>query len=162
MKGGLFYSPKDKKTIVSTRAYYFEEDYILNHIPKIQLTLREVRGDTIPFEDLPKECELEPFTVNANIPLPHRSEGTTSTLMDQYTIQNLPLQPQSSGSDVDLYTQQVEPTNISLPTDIEENVEAPELVQDSIALIIDLPALQPKKDDSVSNLVVPRRSGRIR
>ncbi|KAL6323869.1 hypothetical protein AAG906_005865 [Vitis piasezkii] len=49
-KGGLFYSPKDKKIIVSTNAHYLEEDYIRNHIPKSQLALNELKGDTIPLK----------------------------------------------------------------------------------------------------------------
>ncbi|XP_037493872.1 uncharacterized protein LOC119370245 [Jatropha curcas] len=122
-KGGLFYSPKDKKTIVSTNAHYLKEDYILNHIPKSQLALRELRGDTILTDTFPKEHEPEPFTVGVDIPLPHRSGRNSNTQSDQHTILDLPLQPQSSESDVNLHTQQVEPIDISLPTGIEGNVE---------------------------------------
>ncbi|KAL6346158.1 hypothetical protein AAG906_027888 [Vitis piasezkii] len=58
-KGGLFYSPKDKKIIVSTNAHYLEEDYIRNHIPKSKLALNELRGDTIP-------ARIFPSNMNSN------------------------------------------------------------------------------------------------
>ena len=32
-KGGLFYSPKDQKVIVSTNVRFLEEDYVINHKP---------------------------------------------------------------------------------------------------------------------------------
>ena len=33
-KGGLFYSPKDQKVIVSTNAIFIENDYVLDHKPR--------------------------------------------------------------------------------------------------------------------------------
>ncbi|KAL6312302.1 hypothetical protein AAG906_014654 [Vitis piasezkii] len=98
-EGGLFYSPKDKKIIVSTNAHYLEEDYIRNHIPKSQLALNELRGDTIPARIFPSEHEPEPFMVS-DILLPQRSGRNVSG-------------PEFETSD------------ISLPIGDEENVEAP-------------------------------------
>ncbi|KAG8661844.1 hypothetical protein MANES_01G044150v8 [Manihot esculenta] len=79
-KGGLFYSPKDKKVIVSTNVNYLEDDYILNHIPKSQLALCELRGENIPTRTLPTEHEPEPFLVEA---LPHHSGRNVSGFKDQ-------------------------------------------------------------------------------
>ena len=44
-KGGLFYSPKDQKVIVSTNARFLEEDYVMNHNPRSRIVLEELRGD---------------------------------------------------------------------------------------------------------------------
>ena len=44
-KGGLFYSPKDPKVIVSTNARFKEEDYVMNHKPISRIVLEELRGD---------------------------------------------------------------------------------------------------------------------
>ena len=73
-KGGLFYSPKDQKVIVSTNARFLEEDYVMNHKPISRIVLEELRGDRpvqtslIPIvqEETPQESVLD-------IPLPHRS-----------------------------------------------------------------------------------------
>ncbi|RVW98285.1 Retrovirus-related Pol polyprotein from transposon TNT 1-94 [Vitis vinifera] len=146
-KGGLFYSPKDKKIIVSTNAHYLEEDYIRNHIPKSQLALNELRGDTIPARIFPSEHEPEPFMVGADIPLPQRSGRNVSG-------------PEFETSD------------ILLPVGDEENVEAPvhvpfeehiDEVHDVVPPVIDLPTLQPQQDEGVAEQpVVLRRSGRTR
>ena len=45
-KGGLFYSPKDQKVIVSTNAQFLEEDYIMDHKPSSKVVLEELREDT--------------------------------------------------------------------------------------------------------------------
>ena len=45
-KGGLFYSPKDQKVIVSTNARFLEEDYVMNHKPMSRIVLEEMRGET--------------------------------------------------------------------------------------------------------------------
>ena len=44
-KGGLFYSPKDHKVVVSTNAWFLEEDYVMNHKPRSRIVLEELRGD---------------------------------------------------------------------------------------------------------------------
>ena len=41
-KGGLFYSPKDNKTFVSTNATFLEHDYINNHKPQSKVVLEEM------------------------------------------------------------------------------------------------------------------------
>ena len=38
-KGGLFYSPKDQKVIVSTNAQFLEKDYVMNHKPRSRIVL---------------------------------------------------------------------------------------------------------------------------
>ncbi|KAH6777751.1 cyclopropyl isomerase [Perilla frutescens var. frutescens] len=47
-KGGLFYSPKDQKIIVSTNARFLEEDYVINHKPMSHIILEELRGGSNP------------------------------------------------------------------------------------------------------------------
>lgn len=42
-KVGLFYSPKDQKVIVSTDAWYLEEDYIIDHKLNSKIVLEELR-----------------------------------------------------------------------------------------------------------------------
>ncbi|MCQ7016867.1 DDE-type integrase/transposase/recombinase, partial [Clostridioides difficile] len=42
-KGGLFYSPKDQKVIVSTNARFLEEDYVMSHRPTSKIILEEVK-----------------------------------------------------------------------------------------------------------------------
>ena len=41
-RGGLFYSPSDKKVIVSTHATFLDEDYISNFKPKSKIILEEL------------------------------------------------------------------------------------------------------------------------
>ena len=38
-KGGLFYSLKDQKVIVSTNATFLEEDYVIDHKPRSRIVL---------------------------------------------------------------------------------------------------------------------------
>jgi hypothetical protein len=45
-KGGLFYSPKDQKVIVSTNARFLEEDYVIDHKPRSRVVLEELRRET--------------------------------------------------------------------------------------------------------------------
>ena len=44
-KGGLLYSPKDQKAIVSTNARFLEENYVMNHNPKSRIVLEELGGE---------------------------------------------------------------------------------------------------------------------
>ena len=46
-KGGLFYSPKDQKVIISTNARFLEEDYMTNHKSKVEIILQELENDRI-------------------------------------------------------------------------------------------------------------------
>ena len=45
-KGGLFYSAKYQKVIVSTNDRFLEKKYIMNHKPKSEIVLEEMREDT--------------------------------------------------------------------------------------------------------------------
>ena len=46
-RGGLFYSPLDKKVFVSTNATFLEDDYIKNFKPHSKVILEELRSDQI-------------------------------------------------------------------------------------------------------------------
>ena len=82
-KGGLFYSPKDQKVIVSTNARFLEEDYVMNHEPISRIVLEKLRGDRpvqtslIPIvqEETPQESVLD-------IPLPRRRGRIVETRVD--------------------------------------------------------------------------------
>ena len=41
-RGGIFYSPKENKTFVSTNATFLEYDYVNNHKPRIKVVLEEM------------------------------------------------------------------------------------------------------------------------
>ena len=45
--GGLFYSPRGRKVIVSTHFTSFEEDYMNNFKPKRKAILEELSGDNV-------------------------------------------------------------------------------------------------------------------
>ena len=47
MKEGIFYSPQDKKVILSTNAIFLEEDYMKNHNSKSKVILEELYGETM-------------------------------------------------------------------------------------------------------------------
>ena len=97
-RGGIFYSPKDKKVFVSTHATFLENDYIIGHKPRSKVVLEELMGslsssqltkvvDLRENEEMPslsrsvrvtdrrdKEEEEEQTTIsNQNIPEPRRS-----------------------------------------------------------------------------------------
>ncbi|KAL8523138.1 hypothetical protein ACS0TY_013202 [Phlomoides rotata] len=62
-KGGLFYSPKDQKIVVSTHSRFLEDDYMSNRKPKSEITLEEMRGPTpIPIVqvDTPSDIQTQP------------------------------------------------------------------------------------------------------
>ena len=46
-RGGLFYSPSDKKVFVSTNATFLEDDYMTNFKPRSKVVLEELRSDQI-------------------------------------------------------------------------------------------------------------------
>ena len=82
-KGGLFYSPKDQKVIVSTNARFLEEDYVMNHKPKSRIILEELRGDRLVQTSLiPIVQEKTPQESVLNIPLPCRSGRIVETHVD--------------------------------------------------------------------------------
>ena len=41
-RGGIFYSTKDKKVLISIDATFLEDDYIKNYIPKSKVILEEL------------------------------------------------------------------------------------------------------------------------
>ncbi|XP_038687501.1 uncharacterized protein LOC119986882 [Tripterygium wilfordii] len=66
-KGGLFYSPKDQKVIVSTNVRFLEEDYMMNHKPKSKIVLEELRGE------IQGNQTTQGTPVEENDPVPHKS-----------------------------------------------------------------------------------------
>ena len=44
-RGGLFYSPSDKKVFVLTNATFLEDDYMTNFKPRRKVVLEELRSD---------------------------------------------------------------------------------------------------------------------
>ena len=46
-RGGLFYSPSDKKVFVSTNVTFLEDDYMTNFKPRSKVILEELRYDQI-------------------------------------------------------------------------------------------------------------------
>ncbi|KAL8483136.1 hypothetical protein ACS0TY_025989 [Phlomoides rotata] len=62
-KGGLFYSPKDKRIVISTHSTFLEDDYMNDRKPRSEITLDEMRGPTpIPIvqEDVPSDTQTQP------------------------------------------------------------------------------------------------------
>ena len=47
IRGGLFYSPSDKKVFVSKNATFLEDDYMTNFKPRNKVVLEELRYDQI-------------------------------------------------------------------------------------------------------------------
>ena len=45
-RGGIFYSPKEKKVFVSTHATFLENDYMNNFKPRSKVILEEMLGTT--------------------------------------------------------------------------------------------------------------------
>ena len=107
-RGGIFYSPKDKKVFVSTHATFLENDYVIGHKPRSKIILEELMGSPSFFrptrvvdlrenEEMPsssrsvrvtdwrdEEEEEEQTTIlNQNIPEPRRS-GRTIRLPRRY------------------------------------------------------------------------------
>ena len=75
-RGGLFYSPSDKKVFVSTNATFLRDDYMTNFKPRSKVVLEELHSDQI---------KKSPSTTNKR-----QSQETT------IPIQNI-LVPQRSG-----------------------------------------------------------------
>ncbi|KAL8507073.1 hypothetical protein ACS0TY_017816 [Phlomoides rotata] len=62
-KGGLFYSPKDQRIVVSTHSRLLEDDYMSNRKPKSEITLDEMREPfLIPTVqvDIPSNTQTQP------------------------------------------------------------------------------------------------------
>ena len=82
-KGGLYYSPKDRKVFVSAHARFLEEDYIIEHKPTSRIVLEEMRGD-------PPTPRPKPSVV------PVVTEEDTQTPVTN-TDTNTPVEPRRSG-----------------------------------------------------------------
>ena len=82
-KSGLFYSQKDQKVIVSTNAWFLEEDYVMNHKPRNRIVLEELRGDRpVQTSLIPIVQEETPQESVVDIPLPRRSMRIVETRVD--------------------------------------------------------------------------------
>lgn len=88
-KGGLFYSPKDQKVIVSTNARFLEEDYVMNHKPISRVVLEELRGET-PNTSVPTVQQDEPQVTAQRVtnvtpqPIVPRRSGRVVIQPDRY------------------------------------------------------------------------------
>jgi hypothetical protein len=89
-KGGLFYSPTDKKVIVSTNARFLEEDYVIDHKPRSKIVLEELRGERpaqtslppIVQEEMPQESSIE-TPIDTLVP---RRSGRVIVPPSRYTL----------------------------------------------------------------------------
>ena len=89
-KGGLFYSPTDKKVIVSTNARFLEEDYVIDHKPRSKIVLEELRGERpaqtslppIVQEEMPQETSVE-APIDTLVP---RRSGRVIVPPSRYTL----------------------------------------------------------------------------
>ena len=45
-KGYLFYDPKEQRVLVSTKAHFLEEDYMIDNKPSSNIIFDELRGKT--------------------------------------------------------------------------------------------------------------------
>ena len=55
-RGGIFYSIKDKKVLISTYATFLKDDYIKNYKPKSKVILEELASS----QETPKTLEIPP------------------------------------------------------------------------------------------------------
>ena len=88
-KGGLFYSPKDQKVIVSTNARFLEEDYMISHKPMSTVLLEELRAETpnpqTHVEQLEQpQVDAPPTTSDIPQPLVPRRSGRVVIQPDRY------------------------------------------------------------------------------
>ena len=74
-RGGLFYSPQDKKVFVSTNATFLENDYMTNFKPRSKVVLEELLSDQIGKSPSTTDERLHQNTTTSvqNIPVPRRS-----------------------------------------------------------------------------------------
>ena len=56
MRGGMFYSTKDKRVFVSIHTTFLEDDYIKNYKPKSKVILEELASS----QETPKTLEISP------------------------------------------------------------------------------------------------------
>ena len=74
MSGGIFYYPKEKKVIVSTRATFLEDDYMNNFKPKSKVVLEELDSIRDP-QETPNFPPLFPVDVQIREYVQHVPEG---------------------------------------------------------------------------------------
>ena len=84
-RGGLFYSPSDKKVFVSTNATFLKDDYMTNFKPHNKVVLEELRSDQIrKSPSTTDERQSQETTIPIqNIPVP-RYSGRVVTLPSRY------------------------------------------------------------------------------
>ena len=84
-RGGLFYSPSDKKVFVSTNATFLEDDYMTNFKPHSKVVLEELRFDQIrKSPSTTDERQSQETTIPIqNILVPQRS-GRVVRLLSRY------------------------------------------------------------------------------
>ena len=99
-RGGLFYSPKDKKVFVSTNATFLENDYMTNFKPRSKVILEEMLHGPLP---------PRPTTV-----VDHRIEETT--VPDQVTMV-----PRRSGREIRLPSHYRKEIEANVVTDTNED-----------------------------------------
>ena len=84
-RGGLFYSPSDKKVFVSTNANFLEDNYMTNFKPRSKVVLEELRSDQI--RKSPSTTDEQkvkrPLFLFRNILVPRRS-GRVVRLPSRY------------------------------------------------------------------------------
>ena len=84
-RGGLFYSPSDKKIFVSTNVTFLEDDYMTNFKPRSKVVLEELRSDQIKksLSTIDERQSQETTIPIQNILVPRRS-GRVVRLPSRY------------------------------------------------------------------------------
>ena len=85
-RGGLFYSPPDKKVFVSMNATFLENDYMANFKPRSRVVLEELQSDQIRPRPVTVtgECNKDTTSPIQDVNAPRRS-GRVSKQPIRYT-----------------------------------------------------------------------------
>ena len=84
-RGGLFYSPKDKKVFVSTNATFLENDYMTNFKPRSKVILEEMLHGLIPPRPTTVvDHGIEETTVPDQVTMVPKRSGTKIRLPSRY------------------------------------------------------------------------------
>ena len=85
-RGGLFYSPQDKKVFISSNATFLENDYMVNFKPQSRVVLEELQSDQIRprLVTVTGECNKETTNPIQDVIAPRRS-GRVSKQPIRYT-----------------------------------------------------------------------------
>ena len=84
-RGGLFYSPKDKKVFVSTNATFLENDYMTNFKPRSKVILEEMlHGPLPPRPTTVVDHGIEETTVPDQVTMVPRRSGREIRLPSRY------------------------------------------------------------------------------